>query len=98
MLFNPQGLDYKKRLSDGRGIRTEAAQVSEEAAAELTDAGVQCAPTLRHEPADPEQSLLLRSLTMHLKRYEPRALIVHGTADTLVPRSSASASGSLQRH
>ncbi|WP_262064035.1 alpha/beta hydrolase [Streptomyces sp. STR69] len=87
VLFNPQ-LDYKRRTIDSRPYWTDDV-ISEEAAAELTERGaLQFTPTLRHGRPMLNEVFWLKP---HEALGEVRAptLIVHGTADTLVPFESS---------
>ncbi|MEU3187436.1 alpha/beta fold hydrolase [Streptomyces sp. NPDC006923] len=87
VLFNPQ-LNYKKRTIDSRRYWADDV-ISDEAAAELTERGaIQFTPTLRHGRPMLNEVFWLKP---HEALGEVRAptLIVHGTADTLVPFESS---------
>lgn len=90
VLFNPQ-LDYKKRTIDSRPYWTDDV-ISEDAAAEPTERGaLQFTPTLRHGRPILNEVFWLKPHEV-LEEVQAPTLIVHGTADTLVPfESSASA-------
>lgn len=87
VLLNPQ-LDYKKRTIDSRPYWTND-RIEEEAAQQLNERGaLQFTPTLRHGRPLLNEVFWLRP---HESLGEVRAptLIVHGTADTLVPFESS---------
>lgn len=87
VLFNPQ-LDYKRRTIDSRPYWTDDV-INQEAAAELTERGaIQFTPTLRHGRPMLNEVFWLKP---HEALGEVRAptLIMHGTADTLVPFESS---------
>ena len=87
VLFNPQ-LNYKRRTIDSRDYWTDDV-ISEEAAAELTERGaLQFTPTLRHGRPMLNEVFWLRPHEA-LGEVQAPTLIVHGTADTLVPFESS---------
>ncbi|MFJ3896844.1 alpha/beta hydrolase [Streptomyces sp. NPDC090083] len=87
VLFNPQ-LNYKRRTIDSRPYWTDDV-ISEEAAAELTERGaIQFTPTLRHGRPMMNEVFWLKPHKA-LGEVQAPTLIVHGTADTLVPFESS---------
>ncbi|MEN8653573.1 alpha/beta fold hydrolase [Streptomyces sp. 21So2-11] len=87
MLFNPQ-LNYKRRTVDARPYWTDDV-ISEEAAAELTERGaLQFTQTLRHGRPMLNEVFWLKPHEV-LGEVQAPTLIVHGTADTLVPFESS---------
>jgi alpha-beta hydrolase superfamily lysophospholipase len=87
VLFNPQ-LDYKRRTIDSRDYWTDDV-ISDEAAAELTERGaIQFTPTLRHGRPILNEVFWLKPHEA-LGEVKAPTLIVHGTADTLVPFESS---------
>ncbi|MFK4107298.1 alpha/beta hydrolase [Streptomyces sp. NPDC002176] len=87
VLFNPQ-LDYKRRTIDSRDYWTDDV-ISDEAAAELTERGaIQFTPTLRHGRPMLNEVFWLKPHEV-LEEVQAPTLIVHGTADTLVPFESS---------
>ncbi|MBK3640465.1 alpha/beta hydrolase [Streptomyces sp. MBT33] len=87
VLFNPQ-LNYKRRTIDSRDYWTDDV-ISEEAAAELTERGaLQFTPTLRHGRPMLNEVFWLKPHEA-LGEVQAPTLIVHGTADTLVPFESS---------
>ncbi|WP_026150849.1 alpha/beta hydrolase [Streptomyces prunicolor] len=87
VLFNPQ-LNYKRRTIDSREYWTDDV-ISEEAAAELTERGaLQFTPTLRHGRPMLNEVFWLKPHEA-LGEVQAPTLIVHGTADTLVPFESS---------
>ncbi|WP_330266362.1 alpha/beta hydrolase [Streptomyces griseorubiginosus] len=87
VLFNPQ-LNYKKRTIDSRAY-WENDSISDEAAAELNERGaLQFTPTLRHGRPMLNEVFWLRPHEV-LGEVQAPTLIVHGTADTLVPFESS---------
>ncbi|MEU6486724.1 alpha/beta fold hydrolase [Streptomyces sp. NPDC046887] len=87
VLFNPQ-LDYKRRTIDNRPY-WENDHLSDEAAAELTAQGyLRHTPTLKHGRAIYNEVFWLRPHEA-LSEVKAPTLIVHGTADTLVPFDSS---------
>ncbi|MEU1341275.1 alpha/beta hydrolase [Streptomyces sp. NPDC005827] len=88
VLFNSQ-LDYKKRTIDSQEYWHHES-ISEEAARELDEKGaIQFTPTLRHGRPIMNEVFWLRPHEA-LGEVQAPTLIVHGTADTLVPFSSSS--------
>ncbi|MCZ4511256.1 alpha/beta fold hydrolase [Streptomyces sp. ActVer] len=87
VLFNPQ-LDYKRRTIDSRPYWTDDV-ISEEAAQELNERGaLQFTPTLRHGRPILNEVFWLNPHEA-LGEVQAPTLIVHGTADTLVPYESS---------
>ncbi|MFE3858441.1 alpha/beta hydrolase [Streptomyces griseorubiginosus] len=87
VLFNPQ-LDYKRRTIDSRPYWTNDV-INEEAARELNERGaIQFTPTLRHGRPILNEVFWLRPHEA-LGEVQAPTLIVHGTADTLVPFESS---------
>ncbi|MDV7219165.1 alpha/beta hydrolase [Streptomyces prunicolor] len=87
VLFNPQ-LDYKRRTIDSRSYWTDDV-ISDEAAAELTEhSAIQFTPTLRHGRPMLNEVFWLKPHEA-LGEVQAPTLIVHGTADTLVPFESS---------
>ncbi|MBK6017014.1 alpha/beta hydrolase [Streptomyces sp. MBT53] len=87
VLFNPQ-LDYKRRTIDSRSYWTDDV-INDEAAAELTKHGaIQFTPTLRHGRPMLNEVFWLKPHEA-LGEVQAPTLIVHGTADTLVPFESS---------
>jgi pimeloyl-ACP methyl ester carboxylesterase len=83
VLLNPQ-FDYKRRTIDSRDYWTDD-QISDEAAARLTDQGyIQFTPSLRHGRAIFNEVFWLRPDEV-LGELTTPSLVVHGTGDTLVP-------------
>ncbi|MEV5532229.1 alpha/beta hydrolase [Streptomyces prunicolor] len=88
VLFNPQ-LDYKRRTIDSRPYWTDDV-INEDAARELNERGaIQFTPTLRHGRPILNEVFWLRPHEA-LGEVQAPTLIVHGTADTLVPFESSS--------
>ncbi|AZP17807.1 alpha/beta fold hydrolase [Streptomyces aquilus] len=87
VLFNPQ-LDYKRRTIDSRPYWTDDA-ISDDAAQELNERGaLQFTPTLRHGRPILNEVFWLNPYEA-LGEVQAPTLIVHGTADTLVPYESS---------
>jgi alpha-beta hydrolase superfamily lysophospholipase len=87
VLFNPQ-LDYKKRNIDSRPY-WENDYLQEEAAQQLASEGfIQFTPTLRHGRPIFNEVFWLKPHEA-LGDVQAPTLIVHGTADTLVPFESS---------
>ncbi|MGI5438797.1 alpha/beta hydrolase [Streptomyces shenzhenensis] len=87
VLFNPQ-LDYKRRTIDSRPYWTDDV-ISEQAAEELNERGaLQFTPTLRHGRPILNEVFWLKPHEA-LGEVKAPTLIVHGTADTLVPYESS---------
>ncbi|KPI25013.1 hypothetical protein OV320_8218 [Actinobacteria bacterium OV320] len=87
VLFNPQ-LNYKRRTIDSRPYWTDDV-ISEEAAHELNERGaLQFTPTLRHGRPILNEVFWLKPHEA-LGEIQAPTLIVHGTADTLVPYESS---------
>ncbi|MGW4302488.1 alpha/beta hydrolase [Streptomyces sp. NPDC004646] len=87
VLFNPQ-LDYKRRTIDSRDYWADDV-IGDAAAAELTEHGsLQFTPTLRHGRPMLNEVFWLKPHEA-LGEVEAPTLIVHGTADTLVPFESS---------
>ncbi|EGX61354.1 putative hydrolase [Streptomyces zinciresistens K42] len=87
VLFNPQ-LNYKRRTIDSRDYWTDDV-ISEEAAAELTERGaLQFTPALRHGRPMLNEVFWLKPHEA-LREVQAPTLILHGTADTLVPFESS---------
>lgn len=87
VLFNPQ-LNYKRRTIDSRAYWKND-RISDEAAAELTEQGaLQFTPTLRHGRPMLNEVFWLKPHEA-LGEVQAPTLIVHGTADTLVPFESS---------
>ncbi|MEV6363180.1 alpha/beta hydrolase [Nocardia asteroides] len=83
VLLNPQ-LDYKKRTIDSRDYWTNDV-INDEKAEELTSTGaIQFTPTLRHGRPLLNEVFWLKPNEV-LNEIEADTLIVHGSADTLVP-------------
>jgi hypothetical protein len=89
VLFNPQ-LDYKRRNIDSRPYWVSES-ITEEAAQELNESGgIQFTPTLRHGRPLLNEAFWFPTQEAIGKVRAP-TLIVHGTADTLVPIESSRA-------
>lgn len=87
VLLNPQ-LDYKRRTIDSRDYWNDDT-ISDEAAAELTERGaLQFTPTLRHGRPMLNEVFWLKPHEA-LGEVQAPTLIMHGTADTLVPFDSS---------
>ncbi|MFH8886237.1 alpha/beta hydrolase [Streptomyces californicus] len=87
VLFNPQ-LDYKLRTIDSREY-WNGGIISDEAAVDLNEHGaIQFTPTLRHGRPMLNEVFWLKPHEA-LGEVQAPTLVVHGTADTLVPFASS---------